>query len=1272
MYQSSLNPPPRESEETGHGGDDSDGDQVARDLAGDFARLRSGSADHQESSQTSQPQTVQTEQAPPANAQTQAQAQMQTQIQTQTHERQPWLAQPPPQYAPAAGSSPIPPRQPDLGRETAAAGLGYTLLTGLNEAVLDRVRTAFVDAPSGEGVLYAGEFLDTLGEILRESRLHVSRHALSAFFDLVDTNGNGFLDWEQFFAALVSSASDAIARRDDSETRPFLLLRVPAVRAPLPLRRIERVRHLQRAGRTVLFGTCEVFFVSGPPPRVGPRGATASSSGALPAAGDEEQGAEHPGAEHPGAGPAVAFHRVEGHTAAVLDATELAPLRAFVTSSTDRTLVLWDSRTVAARGKIVTSDPQISLLWDDKNKQLITGSSSGSIFLWADAEAAFTSTTSSAKPVELVHHRNWVTGLALIPSLNYAVAASLDHTLSVWDLSTRSLHLVLTGHAKAVNCVAADDEHRVIFSGGVETDIMCWSPFAQSGGGAIHRLKGHRLSVVALVASAQSHQLFSLDEGGYIHVWSVRNYHRLQVLRHRDATAAIESNLADTVGPARPFTSMAIDARRQEVLTLGAELYAWARDDPFCGDSAAPITVAAAAYNSLYGIIYVAAGTEVSAWSAATGSLMACFDGAGCDSNIASLSLDTRERQLLVGMINGAVRVFWVPAHTLALQARAAGSEVIALALRSEPPRVEDKTLFVACYDAITALDVSDGESARPLHESRLWPGPAVASLSLAPRRNRAAVAFSDATIRLVHLGTGGTIATFTLADRATILCVELILEMNCIVVATSTGHWRFLSAVMGLELARVPGPHVQKFAYCAARGLVAALTEAGSVALCSVARVAARFAALRPEAVGQGEVVGEAAPGAFPAMFPRDLAPVEIGPDDAHRMRLIAEHDLGRALEALGADPVVTTISVVAGKRQPEPALLVGTHAGHLTVWGVRGDAMLAPIPLGRLSRLPGPPRGWHYIPQQQQQQGPTSNHPHHHSHHHLGPLQEEHRGHLSSEHPHHQPPHGGFGTPEREHRVKPKAPTTIESLCPFYTDKKAGGYRDPAGESAALVKPFYMPRIKVLEEKERRRQLAAEEQVEFGKPHRSKLGSPGSPYNTPPGASGNSGVAFGRNLRRASPTRASPSQGSPGFGSEATRRVRPSSASPAPSPGPKTPEAGAGRAKPRPASSMTRDRAKNLGPDIVDSPRGTPFKGLQRETAVAIGVAPPPRAVRVASAPAPLNLLGEESAGSAGTTEQDVKDFINHKNRVKPESGGKLTTSVAIIEPLFRKKAK
>lgn len=206
------------------------------------------------------------------------------------------------------------------------------------------------------------------------------------------------------------------------------------------------------------------------------------------------------------------YHTLSGHTAPPITMCYVEGANRLVSSACDRTVIVWDAKRGLPQAQCVTDVPVSCLHYDDTQDKLFMALLSGQI-------AQVPLMLNAPPVVSNERHDDWIVSMASARDVRFLLTGSRDDTIGLWDPDTCERQHVLTGHVRSVVGLAYFEDSGVLFTaeqGGSE--ILQWNLFAPSAG-VTQRLQGHDRDVMVVARDAFSGVLISADRGGSIAVW---------------------------------------------------------------------------------------------------------------------------------------------------------------------------------------------------------------------------------------------------------------------------------------------------------------------------------------------------------------------------------------------------------------------------------------------------------------------------------------------------------------------------------------------------------------------------------------------------------------------------------------------------------------------------------------------------------------------------------------------------------------------------------
>ncbi|MEG3922248.1 WD40 repeat domain-containing protein, partial [Microcoleus sp. T3_A4] len=159
-----------------------------------------------------------------------------------------------------------------------------------------------------------------------------------------------------------------------------------------------------------------------------------------------------------------------GHQGWVLSVAFSPDGTQIVSSSSDKTLRLWDAKTLKPIGQPLLGHQSevYSVAFSPEGTQIVSGSDDKTLRLW-DAK--------TLKPIgkPLLGHQGWVSSVAFSPDGTQIVSGSNDKTLRLWDAKTlKPIGKPLLGHQSSVSSVAFSPDGTQIVSGSRDKTLRLW------------------------------------------------------------------------------------------------------------------------------------------------------------------------------------------------------------------------------------------------------------------------------------------------------------------------------------------------------------------------------------------------------------------------------------------------------------------------------------------------------------------------------------------------------------------------------------------------------------------------------------------------------------------------------------------------------------------------------------------------------------------------------------------------------------------------------
>jgi len=172
----------------------------------------------------------------------------------------------------------------------------------------------------------------------------------------------------------------------------------------------------------------------------------------------------------------------------------------------------------------------------------------------------------------LTGHTNSVYAVAISPDGNFAVSASEDNTLKVWDLASGQELKTLTGHTNWVYAVAISPDGKFAVSASDDSTLKVWD---LASGQELKTLTGHTNSVNAVAISPDGKFAVSASDDSTLKVWDLASGQELKTL-----TGHTNSVYAVAISPDGNFAVSASEDNTLKVWDLdsGKEIATFAGD----------------------------------------------------------------------------------------------------------------------------------------------------------------------------------------------------------------------------------------------------------------------------------------------------------------------------------------------------------------------------------------------------------------------------------------------------------------------------------------------------------------------------------------------------------------------------------------------------------------------------------------------------------------------------------------------------------------------
>jgi len=484
------------------------------------------------------------------------------------------------------------------------------LMSLLNQEKLVELKRAF-EMNDDEG-LELKEFIHVMSNIMRmeEGRYTPEQFAanLIEFFDQVDINGDGSMEWEEFTSFIVEMGMSS------SDHQPDAIQKYTCTGS------METGNHNSYVHRISYFPKADTV-------------------GVVDCDSDEfriySSGLELLATIKVGCG--------EVRCIAYID-----QMNQYVVSTTDMALSFYDAHNFLFVKQFRTPTQNTTCMtWISSRSLLVTGDTKGGVRAWnvVDMEEAFEfglGTNHHYDPSDRHHkHRDIVLDVTELEGLDIIASASIDRTIRLWDLTTGKHRRTLLGHAKGIRKLSYSTEYRFLISVGFDFDVFVWNPYVAN---LILRLHDHGCSLCGVEILNSTPILITADIEGTFKIWDMRNFTCVQTFRTEENRTSSFCGFVSIhsskrlVGVGRKMTFFDYEKIEQPELT----------DE---------MPIVTALYNPTTFTFITVSNKFVKIWDATKGNVVRVYRNL-CESDITAMCLDFRQRKFILGDHDGNLNCF--------------------------------------------------------------------------------------------------------------------------------------------------------------------------------------------------------------------------------------------------------------------------------------------------------------------------------------------------------------------------------------------------------------------------------------------------------------------------------------------------------------------------------------------------------------------------------------------------------------------------------------
>ena len=255
---------------------------------------------------------------------------------------------------------------------------------------------------------------------------------------------------------------------------------------------------------------------------------------------------------------------------------------------------------------------------------------------------------------ELSEHTDYVRDILVIDIPNYQFFASggMDQKVHLYDLVTLRYRTVRTGFTSGVQCLAFDGKH-VLLGGSFDYQIIGWD-LDQHIDRPLFRLLGHTAPVCRIVAMGHKERAFSLDDGGTLRLWDTTRSNPIDGLERIIDSICVREDPMRSFDVIPKLGAKFSTMHGSMVCAHGKKQHTFRLQDTT--KIASPPLRALFSY-TLMSIISIHS-KDIMFWNASMGYLNNRMQDMAGTGEITSATLDDRSRKAIIGNSLGEIEVF--------------------------------------------------------------------------------------------------------------------------------------------------------------------------------------------------------------------------------------------------------------------------------------------------------------------------------------------------------------------------------------------------------------------------------------------------------------------------------------------------------------------------------------------------------------------------------------------------------------------------------------
>jgi len=314
-----------------------------------------------------------------------------------------------------------------------------------------------------------------------------------------------------------------------------------------------------------------------------------------------------------------------------------------VTTSDDLTINFWEASNFSLKQRISTPELQLCVRharWSNSTSLIYTGGSDALIHYY-DARTYKPKGHLSGwnpffkKDTQQFGHAGPITDILPIYEYNTLASCATDGKICLWDIPSHAYKKDLLGHEKGVFCLDWSEEHRFIFSAGLDHEAYVWNTYVSD---KINLLRGHNHPLVGVKVCPGTPQVITADISGMVKIWDIRNFLCVQTFNV----------------PCDELNAFTITHPKKRIIAGARHLNFYEYDEPKDQNLADEKICLRVLYNDVMFIFITLHPDCVKLWEAKSGKLLTIHREIS-KAELSACCLDERQRKLIVGDVEGRI-----------------------------------------------------------------------------------------------------------------------------------------------------------------------------------------------------------------------------------------------------------------------------------------------------------------------------------------------------------------------------------------------------------------------------------------------------------------------------------------------------------------------------------------------------------------------------------------------------------------------------------------